>query len=1004
MTPFLEVRRMSNIDKKQIILLLIVAITAIGVWFGGPYLNLFNQHPLYSAEKRCYVIALLFLTWILIYLLMTPNNQRAKAVEGIALKKLQFLQGRFLGAIHFLKKNVITKLGKSSPLSDLPWHLLIGPSGAGKTTLLVNSNFNFILTKHFKQEKMTPSRTCDWWVTRDYVLIDVPGSYLTKKDNFLWTHFINLIKKHRQIQSLKSIVVAVPLPELNKQKNPQQKKQTVHDIKHKISQLINEFGNQVTFYLVITKCDQIPGFAEFFSECSTEELAQAWGITLPSLSQNETLLDHVSERFNALIKRLNEQLIPRLHQERNANTRPAIKDFPLHMERLKESLCNFIQALSLSQFPLKGIFLTSAKQTITEESNQLQVINSKDSQSVQLHRNPVMPSKGYFIRQIILHGLLSSGDPEESLELKSKNYWQRFLTYAASFSFVIAAAFFLGRDFQKGILQIYAIQTNISQYQLSLTQPNHEHENNLLRVLPLLNALQIACKSPNYKISRYSTILSFYSDKSLKTASEVYSQTLLRIFLPEIKKQFESFLERQDTSNAVELYAVLKSYLMLPNSPERDEKEIASMISQLLPGHINNQNYQDLLSHIHSALSDYHLSLEINDTLVHETRKCLTGLKADELAFIILRNKNNYGLISPLEFNILSSSSSFFIEDAHSTQVANLFTADSFSKVITQDIPTIAVETLKGNAILGDFESQPNDATLNTMIAELRSKYILNYVDVWENLLANVKLATPRNLAETDAIITMLMSNSSPLLQLLQTIKNNTSFAPIMAASPKIQALNTLLANAQSNENNSLYQIFVSLRQLHSQLQGIINTRESDQAAFASAKNRLLHSGPDRITQLHLLADQTPEPMKTWLHTLANQSWAFILKDAGKYVENNWQTQIMPLYHSQLANRFPINPTSTQEADLLQIANLVGKQGALELFYANYLKPFVNDEGKQWQWRVMDNQKLPISNVVLAQIQQTSRLQKLSKYALFTQGHKNLAQLKFQLPTNLMEG
>lgn len=988
-----------GIEKKLIILLAALSTLSILIWFGGPYLSFGNQFPLHSAEKRFYIILLLFLTWVLTYILTVPD-ENPTLLEGNSLKKLRFLQGRFAGAIYFLKKNVIPKKGSTISLSELPWYLFLGPGGSGKTSLLVNSHVNFILTKQFKQERMSPSRTCDWWVTKDYVIVDVPGNYFSKKEGFLWAHLINLIKKYHHQDKIKGIVIAIPLPELNKLKNPQEKKQIVLDIKQKIVHLKEEYDKNIPFYFVITKCDQIAGFTDFFGESSIEELNQAWGVILPPVKENETLLDPLVERFNALIKRLNEQLIPRLHQERNVNARSAIKDFPLHVERLKESLCNFIHALALPSLNIQGIFLTSAKQNLAEETNHLHVINSNSNQALQLHRAPLSASKAYFIKHFILQGLLCSSELESNT-VDSTAKWQRMLTYAGAVFIILLAAIFLARDFQQGLTQIYAIQSNVAQYHFALQ--NSDNQDPLIKSLPLLNALKIASNNRSYQLPRFKRILSFYSDKSLKTTSEIYRQTLQRIVLPEIKNHFENYLKQDDPTKYVQTYAVLQAYLMLGDTNSLDDKSLTAILSQILPERLNNQRYQDLLTHIQSAFNDYHLNIEIDSALVNMIRKRFANLSTAELAFVILKNKNNYGLVSSIDLNIANSSSSFSMRNADTTRIANLFTAESFSKVISEDLPIAAKEALTGNSVMGYYPMKANDPSVSNLIGELRNKYINSYVAVWENLLNNLTLSNPTNLAQTDSIITMLMSKSSPLLLVLQTIKENTSFAPIMGTSIKIKALNNLLASAQSNEDNNLYQVFVSLRQLHAYLQTILNSNDVGEAAFTAAKDRLQHTGPDRITQIHFLAEQTPEPMSSWLHTLATSSWTFILKETGHYIENNWQTNIMSIYHSQLADRFPINPTATQEVDLMQLTTFAGKQGILEQFFQNFLKPFVNYDNKQWQCRVIDNQKLPISNLVLAQMQYAARLQKYSKYSLFTQGHKNISQFKFQLPAKLIE-
>ncbi|MHB1946878.1 MAG: type VI secretion system membrane subunit TssM [Gammaproteobacteria bacterium] len=987
-----------NIKKKDKIVLSLLLGAALIIWFGGPALVIGNQYPLQQGEKRFYIIALIFLVWILKFIFTPPKQKKtvsaATPETPEANARLQALQGRFQGAVLFLKKSMISKNNKNISLSHLPWYLMIGPQGAGKTSLLANSNINFTLAKQFK-DKITPSEACDWWATRDLVIVDVPGSYFKEKNHYLWNNFLSLTQENSKQSAISAVVIALPLPELIKQQNSQQKKQIVSDIKHKITQLRAQLGNELSFYIVITKCDQLPGFVEFFGESGTEELAQAWGIPLPTRKENEKLLDIVITRFNALIKRLNSQLILRLHQERNPNARPAIKDFPLQVERLKDMTGQFIKALNIPDLKLCGIYLTSALQANTEEqTTQSQIIQANPTQALQLFRNAPLPSKAYFIRHFILQGLLCSGDIPAPVIPSKKARWTRRFAYVLATMTVITATLLLGRDFQQSVLQTYAIQNDLTQYRLSIQEPNHNGDN-LLKALPLLNALQMTASRTNNNLSRFASLLSFYSDKSQKTATTVYQQALQTIVLPEIKNSLENNL-RNNSKNPAQLYAVLKAYLMLSDKQTLQMDYVTKILMQLLPSSSNPQTNSDLISHIQAAFDQASQPVEINNDLVAQVRSQLKNLPSLELGLVILKNMGNNNTDSTINLGATLANPPVFVNSQITNRIPILYTANAYQAVTEQQVAIAATESLQGNPIIGPFDILSNEATINALMEQLRTRYIANYVDIWENQLANLKLTTPNNLTTTDTLAANLMSNASPLLQLLKTIRENTSFAPILSASPKLQALNNLLGNAHNNEENSLYQIFVNLRQLHFYLQNILTSRDVGQAAFDAAKNRMLTPTHDPISELRLLALDSPEPMRSWLNTLAVNSWYYILQETSHFIENAWQINVFSIYHSQIAN------VDSQELDLQQVANFIGKTGTLANFYQRYLKPFANDTTKQWQWRVVENQKLPFAANVLEQIQEASKLQNMSKYKLFTQGRTNPAVLQLRLPEKLL--
>jgi type VI secretion system protein ImpL len=988
-----------NVKTQHVIAFALLLIIAFAIWFEGPLLTFNNQQPLLPASKRIYLIMTIFVLVGFIHWLLMPqeksSNLPSTSPTPESKNKIQLLKGRFIGAIQFLKKTSISRQGKMTSLASLPWFLVIGPNQAGKTTLLANATVNYILTKQFKQEKILSSDSCDWWATRDLVLVDIPGSYLKEQDQFLWNHFIHLIKKHRGHHGVNAVVLALPFPELIKKQNLKQKKQLVADIKTKILQLHQQFSDQITVYLVITKCDLLPGFADFFGNCSAEELTQPWGITLPTLKNQENLYDTFIVRFNALIKKLNTQLITRLHNERNALARPAIKDFPLQMERLKETTYNFLRALALPELRLHGVYLTSAAQ-LNEDAKpaEAQLINPASHQALQLLKAPLTPSKGYFIRQMIQQGLLSSANQAQPIVEKE---WKRRTTYAISATFFVAALILLGRDFQHSLFLTYAIQNDLAQYQLSLQHSDQDNDH-FLKTLPLLNSLQTRALRNNTKLSQLAHVLSYYSDKSQKTATAVYTQALQAIILPEIKNVLETYLKSANNANPALLYAALKAYLMLGDPATLQADYVVKTLQQLIATPMDHQTIKSLISHTNAAFAATKTGLTLDPALINETRSQLYNLPKLDLGLVILRNMNNENAK-----NIIDATDSTIFTNQNAAITPAIFTGALIPVILTEELPIAANEALQGNNVLGKPEILSSEATISAFPQQLRSHYIATYISVWENKLLHTQLTTPTSLSHIDAMISSITGTTSPLLALLKNIQQNTSFAPILTASPTLSALNNLLANAHSEQTSTLYNVFVSLRKLHFNLEKILTSQELGNAAFEAAKNRTLNAENDAITQIHLLAEQNTEPMKSWLNNLATQSWYFVLTEASRYIETQWQINIVTIYHAQITNHYPFDPASSQELDMQQFLNFAGKQGTLANFYQRFLQPFVIDNANQWQWRTIDNQKLPFAPEILSQIQQALKVQNVSKYALFSQGQANPALLKFHLPENLTE-
>jgi type VI secretion system protein ImpL len=212
------------------------------------------------------------------------------------------------------------------------------------------------------------------------------------------------------------------------------------------------------------------------------------------------------------------------------------------------------------------------------------------------------------------------------------------------------------------------------------------------------------------------------------------------------------------------------------------------------------------------------------------------------------------------------------------TFVPAMFTAKEFNLIMSDEINVAASEALQGNWVLG-ASAAADQAAVDALAAQLRTQYLANYVDIWESLLANIQLSAPKNLMELDNMIAILTGNNSPLLQLLDTIKVNTSLAPVTAASPKLQSLSLLLVGDNNAQPNALYGIFVSLQELHTYLQAMLSTSDITVSISQATLQHMKNPSDDPITHIHTIAEQSPEPMKTWLNTIATKSWDFMLQE-----------------------------------------------------------------------------------------------------------------------------
>ncbi len=799
-------------------------------------------------------------------------------VDSVVMKKQQQLQRRFQGAVSFLKKTFLPGAArKNTYLSTLPWCFLIGPAGAGKTTLLARSGLRYILSKKFQEDSIPPSEDCHWWVTRQAVLVDVPGSYIASNrvSRALFRHVLSLMTGSAHKKKLNSIVLAVHLPALMKKERSEERNKVVAHLRKRLIELREVWG-PLPIHLVVTQCDLLLGFSEFFSESDRDDIAEPWGVTLSALEDNQKIESVFSEQFDLLIQQLNKQLIWRLHQERSVDARVRIKEFPVQVEKLKRFIVRFLEALSLPELPLQSVYLTSATQDTKQEKSSEPLVNDAALPMIASLVFPVAPNRAYFTRQLILHRFVVKTIIGRGLT-KDPLWWRRRIAIGVAATVILLASLFLGYDFNQSVHDVREMKRDVVHYQASL-QIAEAEGSRTLKILPLLNTLW----ADIHRVDTHPLVLALYSRQSNKTASILYEKALRTMLLPDIKNTFEHYLKTAKSQSPEQVYTMLEAYLMLGDKTHCDADVIVARL-QILMNDSASRALVGLSDHIQNAVFSSSTPIGLDSALIADVRAELNALPGNTLGFLLLKNKNSTA--QSLDLDADWGQPPVFMSEGIATHIPAMFTAKRFDPIVDTEVNDVAEVALEGNWVLGIHPMQQASSAVAALASQLRIQYIANYVDLWENLIDNIHLSFAHDLVELDAMLGVLIGDHSPLLQLLATIKENTVLAPVMAASPKLKRLDALLtADTHADASSaSLYTIFIGLHDLQNYLDQILKAPNIKEAAADAITKRMHHfrqkgaPNDDPISSIYLLAEVSPQPMKSWLHLMASDAWRLMM-------------------------------------------------------------------------------------------------------------------------------
>jgi type VI secretion system protein ImpL len=505
----------ANLLRVRTLLMLVgLCCLAILVWFVGPHVSIAGITPLAGAGTRVLVIAALFVFAIgalaaRIFLSRRANARAIKTLldsDGLALlaseqssDEVEIIRERFESAMRTLKEQAIGNEAGRNYMIQLPWYVILGPPGAGKTTILKNSGLNFPLADRVGDDPVAGiggTRYCDWWFTDEAVLIDTAGRYTTQDvnsevDKVAWRGFLELLRTHRPRRPINGVIIAISLADVISTSDAQRKVHADH-VKRRLQELMRYFGMTVPVYVLITKCDLLSGFGEYFGELDDVSRAQVWGMTFPLDMPAAQLEPEFRSNFLGLVERLEGRLMRLLHQERALVRRCRMFNFPKEFASLSGPLGHFTsEVFKTSRFEmrpiLRGLYFTSGTQAGAPVERLLGAMSRNFGLSGGARRSQAGIGKTFFVKR-----LLSDVIFDEQGLVGVNRKLERSLSTMRAATYVGAAAVTLG------LSSLWISSASQADLRIGATRESLDDAERLLRhlppqagygeLLPLLNA------------------------------------------------------------------------------------------------------------------------------------------------------------------------------------------------------------------------------------------------------------------------------------------------------------------------------------------------------------------------------------------------------------------------------------------------------------------------------------------------------------------------------------
>lgn len=1043
--------------------LCLVLLLTLLVWFVGPLLAV-NDHRFWAtSSSRLLTISLMFLAWGLAMVFASWRaNVRKKANEEDedyqarqqreerVVEEHLALHGRFRDALRTLRRSSLYSGHSDRRRRELPWYLVMGPEGAGKTSLLDFSGLEFPLNKGDKQRltrDVSSTRYADWYFAEHAILIDTAGRYLTHDDPEVdaagWQSLLGLLRKRRP-RSLNGVLIAIPASmliggsELELEAMARQTRQRLHDINQRL-------GADVPVYLVISKADELVGFNEFFDQMSREESDQVLGVSFRK-GQNSTDVQVVRQEFEELMRRLNSQVVMRMHQERDSQRRGRILDFPLRLGQVEERLGLFIElAFAGNRYQrasqLRGFYLTSAPQVVDPARAQ-QGSLGEASGSARGSLPSFHTSHGRFINHLLSRVIFPESDLAglDQREVRRINWGQRAL-YTAALGCLVVFGLVWGNSFSvnhQGLERLQLVGQALVGHKELLSA-----EDDALGILQALDISYAATKvfAPREQVAWTERGGLYQGEQVAPVLHATYRADLERLLLTRVGEQLEQQI-LANLANRESLLGSLRAYLMLNMTERRDPLFLQDWMARAwsLRYGGNTEAQKGLNQHFARLLEEPFTPYALDAGLVAEAR---AELRSESLATVVYRmlreqaaSLPDYRLAQHLgpQAALLTSSDNV---------IPGFFTRDGYRQTFMAEGGELVREILRDNWVLGESD-ELSVADLNRLMVEMEQLYFEDYAAQWTAALARLHVEPLGTASAGASQLTGLTAANSPLLLLLTEVRDNTRLAGMLnsevsardltgaaqsagvsvgrtgrlaalaAEQAQSAAAQSLPATARKNLERQfeplhrlldeqggpgpeLTSAMQALDGLKLQLTTLAQASVPEQAAFNMAKARM-EGRRDAINQLRSSSTSLPQPLGTWMEKLAQDSWLLVLGDAYTYVNQRYRSELFSAYDSSLGNRYPFVSESESDVVMADFREFFKDQGTADAFFDSYLKAFVTDSSGAFSLRWVDGRALPLSREFLAQM---DKLQTIRRS--FFAENPNEPQILFKLEPHSLD-
>ncbi len=414
-----------------------------------------------------FVVLLLIMGFVL--LVKWSRKRRANPMEreivgqaGAAPQAVSAASRR--AALDDLRRNFEAGVAKfraaGKNLYSLPWYMVVGEPGSGKTEAVRHSCIGFPPGLHDPLQGAGGTINMNWWFTDKAVVLDTAGRLMFEEvpagSTSEWQEFLRLLRIYRYNCPVNGLVLVIPADTLITD-TADQIKGKANKIAEQLHQIQRVLEVRFPVFVVITKCDLINGFREFFDGVTDPDLQQqilGWSNPAPldERFNPELLSQHLEMVCDRLRRRRLGIMIDPVHTEDPGGHRvdqvDALYALPQSLARIAPRLRHYLDHVfaggEWTGKPLfmRGIYFTSSMREGHALDEELAEALSVPVQSIQEAREWDR-ERSYFLKDLFLEKIFKErGLVTRAIHAGKQRRRRRAIVLTAGFLSVAVLAFF----------------------------------------------------------------------------------------------------------------------------------------------------------------------------------------------------------------------------------------------------------------------------------------------------------------------------------------------------------------------------------------------------------------------------------------------------------------------------------------------------------------------------------------------------------------------------------